>query len=438
MSLNQFLFPMFPCLHIVYSVPYGKGEIYFEIPEGFKVAIAEPNPTSSVKNINSTTRETLLRPINSRKLSDTAKGKNTACIVVTDITRACPDKELLPPILEQIEKEINRKDITILIAAGMHREMTYDEKVEKYGKDIVDNYRIIDHNGEEEKNLVYLGITRNGVPIKISKIALESELLVSTGVVEPHQYAGYSGGYKTVAIGVAGDETISHMHSLRMLENPKIRLGNVEQNPFQENMVEIGKKVSLDFIVNVILGKEGEVLKIRAGEPLETFRTLIKEARTICEVPIEKSFDVVICGVGFPKDTNLYQTSRAASYLFFVSNPVVKKGGYIIIPAVCQEGAGKGVGEQRFLEMLKNRTIDEILTQENLRSGEQRAFLMANVLQHCKVIIVGSRKPEVVKDAKMLVARDMKEAFSIIKNDLGSSIEVLVVRNALITLPVIQ
>ncbi|MFQ6025551.1 MAG: hypothetical protein ACE5JT_03450, partial [Nitrosopumilaceae archaeon] len=160
--------------------------------------------------------------------------------------------------------------------------------------------------------------------------------------------------------------------------------------------------------------------------------------RGIYEVPIEKSFDVVICGVGFPKDTNLYQTSRAASYLFFVSNPVIKKGGCIIIPAACQEGAGKGVGEQRFLEMLKNRTIDEILTQEEFRSGEQRAFLMANVLKHCKVIIVGSRMPEVVKDAKMMAAKDMEEAFSIVKNDLGNDMEVLVVRNALITLPVIQ
>ncbi|MFQ6025847.1 MAG: nickel-dependent lactate racemase, partial [Nitrosopumilaceae archaeon] len=280
----------------MYSVPYGKGEIHFEIPEDFKVTVAEPNARSSVKNVNAATREALLHPINSRKLSETAKGKDTACIVVTDITRSCPDKELLPPILEQIEKEVNRKDITILIAAGMHRDMTFDEKVEKYGKGIVDNYRIIDHNGEEEKNLVDLGITGNGVPIKISRIAFESELLVSIGVVEPHQYAGYSGGYKTVAIGLAGDETISHIHSLKMLENPKIRLGNVEENPFQEDIVEIGKKVGLDFIVNVILGKEGEVLEIRAGEPHQTFRALIKEARGIYEVPIEKSFDVVICG----------------------------------------------------------------------------------------------------------------------------------------------
>ena len=423
---------------MVYSLPYGKGEIFFKIPEGFKLTIVEPKLKSSVDDVNAATKKALLNPINSRKLSETVSGKRTACVVVTDITRACPDKELLPPLLEEIEKGVSRNNITILIASGMHREMSHEEKIEKYGKDVVANYRIIDHKGDDKRNLIDLGITKNGIPIKVSKIAVESELLVSIGVVEPHQFAGYSGGYKTIAVGVAGDETISRIHSRKMLQDPRMRLGNVEGNPFQEDMVEIGKKVGLDFIVNVILGNKEEVVQVLAGEPLETYKTLVNEAKTIYEVPIRKSFDVAICGVGFPKDTNLYQTSRAASYLFFVSKPVIKNGGYIIIPAVCQEAAGQGIGEQRFFDMLKNKTIDEILAQNEFKAGEQRAFLMANLLKHCKVIIVGSKVPDVVKDAKMIVANDMDQAFSIVKNDLGSDVEVLMMRNALKTLPLMQ
>lgn len=421
-----------------YSIPYGKEKISFKIPRGFNITTAIPKIRSKVKEIEIATRNALLHPVNSKPLSELTKGKSSACIVVTDITRECPDKELLPPILEIIEQEVNRKDITILVACGMHRQMTYEEKVEKYGKNIVDNYNIIDHDGKNEKNLVYLGTTKNGTPIKISKFAYDSELLLSTGVVEPHQYGGYSGGYKTVAIGVAGDETISLTHSAKILDNPKIRPGAVEGNPFHEDIVEIGRKVELDFIVNVILGRTKEVLEIRAGDPLEVHRILIKAARESYEVPVVKSFDVAICGVGYPKDTNLYQASRAASYIIYAPKPVLKNGGYIVIPAVCQEGAGLGIGEQRFFAMLKARTIEEIVATKKFKAGEQRAFLMAKVLKKSKVVIVGSSTPEIIKEAKMIAAKDMEEAFEIIKNDLGSSLEVLLVPNALMTLPIRQ
>ena len=423
---------------MILSVPYGKGEIDFEVPGGFNVTIVEPNVKSFVKNIQDSTRKALSHPINSKKLSDLAEGKSSACIVVTDITRSCPDKELLPPILDEIEMKIKRNDITILIASGMHRQMSYDEKVEKYGKNIVDNYRIVDHDARDENNHINLGNTRNGIPIKISKIAHDADLVVSLGVVEPHQYAGFSGGYKTVAIGVAGDETISQMHSLKMLETTKNMLGKIDENPFQEDVIEIGKKVGLNFIVNVILGKKDGILEIEAGEPNQTHQTLVKKAKEICEVMVENSFDVAICGVGYPKDTNLYQVSRAASYLLFVSKPVVREGGYIIIPAVCEEGAGKGVGEERFFSMLKSGTIDEILTRTELKAGEQRAFLMGSALKHCKVIIVGSSVPQVVKDAKMIPTKDMDEAFRIVENDLGKDVKVIIVRDALQTLPIIQ
>ena len=331
-----------------YSVPYGKYHLIFNIPKDFEVSTVNSKLCKPVTNVSLKTKESILHPINSLPLSELVKGKKSACILVTDITRECPDEELLPPILETLETELNKEDISILIASGMHRNMTVEEKVSKYGKKIVENYMIIDHDSRDDKKLVNLGTTKNGAKIHVSKLAFESELLISLGVVEPHQFAGYSGGFKTMAIGAAGDVTISYTHSLNMLTHQKTGLTRLEGNPVYEDIIEIGKKAGLDFVVNVVIGKEHQILEIKSGEPQETQNVLIKFSQEINEIPVNKSYDVAVCGVGFPKDTNLYQVSRAASYLFYASIKVIKEGGYIIIPARCEEGAGQGVGEQRF------------------------------------------------------------------------------------------
>jgi nickel-dependent lactate racemase len=422
----------------MYSVPYGKKSMKFNTPTDSFTKILSLNNSTPIKNVTNAVRKALLQPLDSKSLSVVAKNKNSACIVVTDITRECPDKILLPQILKIINKEISSKNITILIACGMHRKMTHEEKIVKYGKFIVDSYHVIDHDGKNKKNLVFLGKTKNGTPIWISKIAYESDLLISTGVVEPHQYGGYSGGYKTVAIGVAGDETISHTHSPKVIKNPKIRPGTIHKNPFQEDIVEIGKKVGLDFIVNVVLNDKKEILSVKAGLPKETFRALVNLARDIYEVPVHATFDVAICGVGFPKDSNLYQASRAASYLYYAPKKIIKNGGYIVIPARCQEGAGKGLGETRFFSLLKNYTIDQIRKNQSLKAGEQRALLMANVLKHCHVIVVGSNYPKIIQKAKMIPVKNMNEAFEIITKDLGNNIKTLIIPNALMTLPILR
>ena len=236
-----------------YSVAFGKGKIDFSIPKNIHVTVANPTLCSPISDLTNKIRNSLSHPIDSKSLKELVKGKNSVCIVVTDITRECPDKELLIPILEILESELNIKNITILIANGMHRKMTYLEKVTKYGKNVVDNYKIIDHDSKDENNLINLGKTKNQTPIIISKIAYESEFLISLGVVEPHQFAGYSGGYKTVAIGVAGDATISSTHSWKMLSNIKTGLSSLEENPISQDLREIGTKLGLNFIVNVIL-----------------------------------------------------------------------------------------------------------------------------------------------------------------------------------------
>jgi len=411
----------------------------FEVPNGFILTEIKSNYISSLHDINTSIINTLRNPINSPSLSNIAKGKKSACIVVTDITRNCPEKEILPHVVEILEKEILRKNIIIIVGSGMHRKMTIDEKIEKYGRPIVENFQVIDHDSQDESKLVDLGNTKNGTPIKISKIAFESELLISIGLISLHQYAGYSGGYKTVSIGVASDETISSIHSLKTLKNPNARIGKIEGNPFQENIIEIGKKVGLNFVINVIVGNDNSPSEILAGEPIETHKALIKKAKSIFEVSIKEPFDVAICGVGHPSDSNLYLASRAASFLVYGNDSSIKKGGYIVIPAKCDEGAGKGIAEQRFISMLSSKTPDEIINQkEEFNAGEQRAFVMANVLKQCQVIIVGCEFSDMLKNAGMISVKNMNEAFKIIKNNLEENVKMALIPNSMMTLPIIN
>ena len=246
----------------------------------------------------------------------------------------------------------------------------------------------------------------------------------------------------TVAVGAAGEALIAHTHGPAFVDDPRTRLGRTDGNPFHEAVTEAARRAGLRFILNVVLDDEKRVVRVQAGEPVETHARLVKFARSIYEVSIPHRYDVAIGGAGFPKDGNLYQASRAASYLFFAPTPVVKPGGFLIIPARCQEGAGDGVGEQRFLAAMRDAPdVQHILDdarQNGYPPGQQRAFVMAKVLEEARVVIVGSECPDVVRECKMTPAATMEEALEMAAQELGAELDVLIVPHALLTLPVVR
>ncbi|MCS7286134.1 MAG: nickel-dependent lactate racemase [Anaerolineae bacterium] len=427
----------------MFKVPFGKGFLEFELPPGFEGYVVEPREAEPVPDLNWAVRTALAEPEDSPPLKEMARPGDKVCIVFTDATRASPDHVLVPALLRELkEAGVRDSDITLLCGVGMHRPSTYEEKVEKLTAEVVRRYRVIDHEAQNPKMLVDLGETETGIPLLVNRIACEADILIATGVVEPHQYAGYSGGRKTVAIGAGGEKTIQATHSPWILEHPGTRLGRIEGNPFHEAITEAARRAGLRFILNVINNDKGEVVAVKAGEPEAAFQELVTLARAIYEVPVPRQYDVVVAGVGYPKDVNLYQATRAASYIYFAPSPVVKPGGFIIVPAPCDEGPGQGVGEQRFFEVLKNapdvQSILEEARKHGLKAGEQRAFIMAKVLEGCRVIIAGAKDQEMVRQAKMIPASDLKEAFSIASSELGGRGEVLIVPHALLTLPIVQ
>jgi lactate racemase len=363
--------------------------------------------------------------------------------VFTDITRTSPDHILVPALLSELEAAgVRDRDITLLCGTGMHRPSTPEEKIAKLGRAVAERFRVNDNDPLNPEALADLGKTDSGIPLSINRIVLDADLVAATGIVEPHQYAGYSGGFKTLAVGAAGEAMIAHTHGPHMVDHPGTRLGLVRGNPFQEAVAEAGRRAGLRFILNVVQDDLGRPVAVLAGAPESTFDALVMEARKIYEVSIPHRYDVAVAGVGFPKDANIYQASRAPSYLFFAPTCVVRDGGVFIVPASTPEGAGDGIGERRFLETLSAAADMTSLIAE-LRGtgyppGAQRAYVMAKVLEKTRVIFVGSRTPDLVERTHMIPAETMAEAFQTASKLVGrDDLDVLVVPHALLTLPVV-
>jgi len=428
----------------MYNIPYGKTEIKFELLPGMKGTVIHSQALPPLADVSTAINTTLAEPINSAPLRELAHKGDTACIVFTDITRACPDYLLVPPILRELHAAgVHKHDITLLCGTGLHRPSTYEEKVAKLGAELVQQYHIVDNEPQNPTHLVELGKTVNGTPVSVNKIAYEADLLIATGIVEPHQYAGYSGARKTVAIGAAGEATIAYTHGPKMIDLPGTRLGLIEGNPFHQAISEAAMKAGLRFILNVVLDEEKRPVSIYGGEPAATFAKLVSVAQKLYTVPVLNQYDVVVGGVGFPKDSNLYQASRAPSYIFFAPTPVIKKGGVFITPATCNEGAGKGIGEQRFYKEMQSApsmsALLDTMRQRGYQPGAQRAFVMAKVMEVNPVVIVGAEFPEIVKNTKMIPAQTMQEALEFAVTHIGRpDLDVLIIPHALLTLPFIR
>jgi nickel-dependent lactate racemase len=427
----------------MYTVPYGKQTIRFSLPSTMRVTQAISKPVNPVEDAPAAIAEALAHPIGSPPLREMIRAGNRVCIVFTDVTRSCPDQLLVPPLLRELETAgVRDEDITLLCGIGMHRASTHDEKVAKLGADIVARYRVIDNEPQNPSALIDLGKTEGGVPVSVHCSVMEADVVIATGIVEPHQYAGYSGGRKTLAVGAAGEDLIAYTHGPAFVDHAGTRLGQIEGNPFHEAITEAARRAGLCFIINVVLDDDKRLLRITAGDPDAAFQDLVAFARSVYEVPIPQQFDIAIGGVGFPKDCNLYQASRAPSYLFFAPTCVLRPGGCFIIPARCEEGAGSGVGEQRFLSAMRDAPDIPYILEDARRNGyppgQQRAFVIAKVLEKADVIIVGSECPEIVSACKMIPAATMDEALHYAAAKLGASCDVLIVPHAMLTLPVVQ
>ncbi len=436
--------------HLV-EVPYGAGSMSWILPAGWTVARVAPPVPPPAGELGESAAAALARPVSGPRLRELARPGMAVTVAITDATRPCPDHVLIPLLLRELEAAgVARDRVTVLVALGMHRHSTPGERRTKLGA-LHDRVRVEDAQGAVAGDYVDLGtLAARGseagmtlpaeVPVRIHRRIAEADLVVATGLVEPHQYAGFSGARKTVALGCAGAATIGVLHGIPFLEHPGTRLGRLEDNPVHLALEAIARRARLGFVLNVALDAERRLVAAAAGEPAAVLRELTGRLAPLTWAPVgPEPFDAVLAGVGAPKDANLYQASRALTYLAFAPAPVVRDGGWVILPARCEEGAGRGPGEEEFLARMRaGRSPGEVLDRlrrEGFGAGGQRAFMVARALSRYRALVVGSEAPEVIADCGMETAPDAEDAVARLRQALGERARVLVVPHALATLP---
>src|SRR5262245_44047416 len=330
------------------TLDYGRGGLDVTLPDDRTVgplAIREAPPLDQPERA---LEEALRNPIGARPLAELARGRKSACILICDITRPVPNKLLLPPVLRTLEASgIPRDKILILNATGLHRPNEGAEMVEMVGDEIVRNYRIENHHGKVREEHTNLGTTPNGVPVWIDTRYVQADLKITTGLIEPHLMAGYSGGRKVICPGIAGLDTVKVWHGPRFLEHPKADCGIVDGNPVHEENTRIAKMAGCDFIVNVCIDGKRRVTWLGAGDMIGAWQRGVEFCENVVKAGVREPLDVVVTSwAGYPLDTTWYQAGKGLSGAL----PSGKKGRAMGRDA----SAGERLGSREFQGLLKS------------------------------------------------------------------------------------
>lgn len=318
---------------------YGHAGLDLEFPEtpNFK-GVLYPGAAEPLADPAGAVAEALLGPIASPPLQQLARGKNNAIIVISDSTRPVPNALLLPAITSQLEAAgIARESITILIATGIHRPNEGAELERLVGKEMAERYRILNHFSKRQEEMVLVGEVGEGIPAYVNKHYVEAELKILTGFIEPHMWAGFSGGRKSILPGISSVQTLQFMHGPEMVAHPKTAYGVLEGNPFHEAGLEIMQKAGADFILNVTLDTGKRVTGVFAGDPVKAHLAGVEFLSRHCMQTLDEPLDfVVTTNAGAPLDCNLYQTAKGLSGV----SGATRQGGVILIATECLEGFG--------------------------------------------------------------------------------------------------
>ncbi|MBC7187315.1 MAG: nickel-dependent lactate racemase [Calditrichaeota bacterium] len=320
------------------TLHYGKEGLTVRVPERNLLKVVRMQHASPLADPIVHLRRGLEHPIGCPPLAELARGKESACVVICDITRPVPNRVLLPPVLQTIEAAgIPRERLTVLIATGTHRPNVGEELEALVGAEVASFYQVVNHHSAEDGEHDYLGTTSTGTEIWLDRRYVRSALKVIIGFVEPHLMAGFSGGRKLIVPGIAGDRTMRVVHGAQMMAHPLCREGIIAGNPFHREALEVAKKVGVDFSVNVALDEEKRLTGIFCGGLEEAHAAAVEFVQKVVsdELPAPAEIVVTTSG-GAPLDATFYQAVKGVT----AAAPVVKEGGTIILVAECREGLG--------------------------------------------------------------------------------------------------
>ena len=320
------------------SLAFGKSGLDIELPEGPAWRVLQPPEPAPIKELAAALAHALDHPIGTLGLSELAKGKKTVAISVCDITRPAPNAVTLPPLLERLHRAgIRKNDISILIATGLHRPATAAEIETVLGSSIPCEYRVLNHDARNLASHVRLGSTRSGTQVFIDRSFIQADLHITLGFIEQHLMAGFSGGRKLIAPGLAAQETIKALHSPRFMREQAATEGSIESNPLHAELLEIAAMARHDFMLDVALTKQRQVIGIFAGDGLQAHAAGVRFLRNAQLEILPGAVDAVITtAAGYPLDLTFYQTIKGGT----AAQHIVKPGGKILVFGECSEGVG--------------------------------------------------------------------------------------------------
>ena len=401
-------------------VPYGRKSVPVEVEDGhlagvLRSGIHEYRPTKSAVDL---VRDSLENPIGSQRLRELAAGKRRITIIASDHTRPVPSRVIMPQMLAEIRSGSPDAEITILVATGLHRSTTRDELVGKFGEEIVAHERIVVHDCDDSANLVNLGRLPSGGNLIVNRLAVEADLLVSEGFIEPHFFAGFSGGRKSVLPGIASRETVMYNHNSGFIASPKARTGVLDGNPIHADMIFAARAAKLAFVVNVVIDAAHEPIFSIAGDCEAAHRAGCEFLSGKCRVAAVPADIAVSTNGGYPLDQNIYQSVKGMT----AAEATVKEGGVIVMFAEAADGHGGASFHRTFRD---EPDLDRMMRTFLARRPEEtiidqwEAQILARVLLKARVIFVSSCDEQIVRDMHMIPAHSAAEAMEKAKELVG-------------------
>jgi nickel-dependent lactate racemase len=413
--------------------PYGNSFLKAGLPTKNLISILRAKEKKPIEKEKEYLIERIRNPIESSPLNKRVSRGDKVAIIVTDNTRACPDNKLLLPILEELKRaSIKREDIQILIALGLHQPLSKTEMVEKLGNGIVEKYKVANHFPQDCINLAK---SSKGIPIEINKRVVEADFRISTGFIEPHFFAGFSGGRKSIMPGISSRRAIYGNHSYKMIDHPNSRAGFLEGNPVHEDMIEHAKKAKLNFIVNVLLNKEKKIIEAVVGDSIKAHEKGVKLDKEIAGAKIDHKVEIAITSnSGAPLDLDLYQTVKGIDQ----ASLATKEGGIIIIVSECNRGIGPEMFRKLHSEATSPSEVLEKIKSEEPIEAQWENQVLARVQLKKKIYLLSDLKDYEVKDMMMTPIHSIEEGLDKAFKEVGRDVEIVAIPEGPLIFPVVN
>ncbi len=374
---------------MLYHLPYGNTEIEIDIPHECDVRLIRPVKLPTSEDGAEPVRKALESPIKSRRLHEIPKPGKKAVIIVSDTTRPTPTAKLLQPLISELEAG-GVEDITVIFGLGIHRKQTEEEKKKILGG-LYGKIKNIEH---DVNDCVYLGTTSRGTPVEISRSVMEADIVVCTGTIEFHYYAGYSGGAKSILPAVSSKRSIDANHALML--DPKSTAGRLD-GAVRQDIEEAAGMLGIDFILNVVLNEKKEIVFAAAGDHIEAHRKGVEFLDRLSKVKVEPADIIIVSPGGFPKDIDIFQAHKALEH----AKNALNEGGSIILVAECREGYGNRVYEE-WLKYGRDEVIERF--REGFVMGGHKAALIAALSKKFNLYLVSSLPDDAVSKANFIPA----------------------------------